>query len=193
MSSLEILAVILSLVAVSLTIMRNMWCWLFNFIACAFYAYLFFEYKLYGETILQFIFMGLTVYGFYSWFKGEKVHHVIKIEPIATFAVIFQMLLATIGGLILGLLLQKFTDAALPILDSQLAAFSLLATYWTSRKHIVTWVLWVFVDIAYVGMFYYKDLDLTAALYAAFVVLAGFGWWKWTKAWKEQNISKLIL
>lgn len=186
MSSLEIFAVIISVIGVSLTVLRHMWCWIFNFIAFVLYAYLFYEYKLYGETILQFIFMGLNAYGFYFWLKTKKVEHVIKIEAISSSKVIFQMILASMGGLIFGLLLKKFTDAALPILDSQLAAFSLLATYWTSRKHIATWVLWVFVDIVYVGMFFYKSLFLTAGLYAAFVLLAGFGWWKWTQVWNQQ-------
>ena len=106
--------------------------------------------------------------------------------------VILQMIMAAVGGLIFGLSLKHFTDAALPMLDSQLAAFSLLATYWTSRKHIATWVLWVFVDIVYVGMFYYKALFLTAGLYAAFVGLAAFGWWQWSKVLKQQNAAKPI-
>ncbi|MEG0198810.1 MAG: nicotinamide mononucleotide transporter, partial [Acinetobacter sp.] len=57
MSPLEIFAVIISIIGVALTIKRNMWCWLFNFVAFVLYAYLFFEFKLYGETILQFFFM----------------------------------------------------------------------------------------------------------------------------------------
>jgi len=65
------------------------------------------------------------------------------------------------------------------LLDAQLAAFSLLATYWTSRRYIATWMLWVWIDIIYVGMFIYKDLLLTAGLYAGFVGLALFGWWQW--------------
>lgn len=36
-----------------------------NFIACLLYAYLFFEYQLYGETVLQTLFMGMAVYGFF--------------------------------------------------------------------------------------------------------------------------------
>jgi len=68
------------------------------------------------------------------------------------------------------------------MLDAQLAAFSLLATYWTSRKHIATWPLWVVVDIIYVGMFIYKDLYLTAGLYAAFVLMAVYGWYQWVKS-----------
>ena len=45
MSSLEIFAVIISLIGVTLTIKRNMWCWWFNFAAFLLYAYLFYTYK----------------------------------------------------------------------------------------------------------------------------------------------------
>ncbi len=189
MSPLEIFAVIISIIGVTLTIKRNMWCWVFNFFAFVLYAYLFFEFKLYGETILQLFFMVVNFYGFYHWLKGKQQDHEIRIEPIAVQTVILQMIIAAVGGGVFGLSLHYFTDAALPILDSQLAAFSLLATYWTSRKHIATWVLWVFVDIVYVGMFMYKELFLTAALYAAFVGLAAFGWWQWEQVKKKQTSS----
>ena len=189
MSPLEIIAVIISVIGVTLTVKRNMWCWWFNFAAFVLYAYLFYEFKLYGETILQFFFIVVNFYGFYHWFKGKQQDHEIRIEPIDQKTVIFQMLLAALGGLIFGLTLKHFTDAAVPMLDSQLAAFSLLATYWTSRKHIATWVLWIVVDIVYVGMFIYKDLFLTAGLYAAFVGLAAFGWWQWEQVKKKQAHS----
>lgn len=190
MSSLEIIAVIISVIGVALTIKRNMWCWWFNFFAFILYAYLFFTFKLYGETILQFLFMLINFYGFYYWLKGKRQDHEIRIEPIATKTVLLQMCLAAIGGLLFGLTLKHFTDAAVPILDAQLAAFSLLATYWTSRKHIATWVLWVFVDIVYVGMFIYKELFLTAGLYAAFVLLAAYGWWQWEQVKQKQLASQ---
>lgn len=189
MSGLEIFAVIISVIGVTLTIKRNMWCWWFNFLAFVLYAYLFYTFKLYGETILQFFFMVVNFYGFYHWLKGKQQDHDIRIEPIKTGTVIWQMLLAALAGLAFGLILKFWTDAAVPMLDAQLAAFSLLATYWTSRKHIATWVLWVFVDIVYVGMFIYKDLLLTAGLYAAFVGLAAFGWWQWIQVQKKQQLA----
>ncbi|WP_284116015.1 nicotinamide riboside transporter PnuC [Acinetobacter pittii] len=189
MSPLEIFAVLISLIGVGLTVIRNMWCWLFNFFAFVLYAYLFYEFKLYGETILQFFFMVVNFYGFYYWLKGKQQDHDIRIEPIAVQTAIIQMIIATVGGLLFGLILKNFTDAAVPMLDSQLAAFSLLATYWTSRKHIATWILWVFVDIIYVGMFIYKDLFLTAALYAAFVLMAAYGWYQWEKVKKKQFLA----
>ncbi|EPK4482235.1 nicotinamide riboside transporter PnuC [Acinetobacter baumannii] len=189
MSPLEIFAVLISLIGVGLTVIRNMWCWLFNFFAFVLYAYLFYEFKLYGETILQFFFMVVNFYGFYYWLKGKQQDHDIRIEPIAVQTAIIQMIIAAVGGLLFGLVLKNFTGAAVPMLDSQLAAFSLLATYWTSRKHIATWILWVFVDIVYVGMFIYKDLFLTSALYAAFVLMAAYGWYQWEKVKRKQNLD----
>ena len=192
MSPLEVFAVLISVIGVVLTIRRNMLCWGFNLLAYALYAYLFYEYKLYGETILQFFFVGLAIYGFYHWRKGRQEDHQIRIEPISIQKVIVQIIWTSICGFAFGMLLHTFTDAALPLLDSQLAAFSLLATYWTSRKHIATWVLWVFVDIVYVGMFIYKDLFLTAGLYAAFVVLAIWGWRQWLAIRNKQTTGLAV-
>lgn len=186
MSVLEVIAVIISIVGVTLTVKRHMWCWYFNFIAFLLYAYIFYEYKLYGETILQFIFVVMNVYGFYHWKKGKIQEHVIRIEHANYRLLALQAVLASVFGLVFGLSLHTFTDASLPILDAQLAAFSLLATYWTTQKYIATWVLWVVVDIIYVGMFVYKDLYVTAGLYAVFVGLAVLGWKQWLQVSKAQ-------
>lgn len=187
MSPLEIFAVIISVIGVVLTIRRHMWCWGVNLISYLIYGYLFFEYKLYGETILQVVFVFLGIYGFYHWSKTKKQDDEIRIEPIVVRKVFIHAGLTAIGGLAFGLSLHYFTDAALPLLDAQLAAFSLLGTYWTSRKHIATWVLWVFVDIIYTGMFFYKELYLTAVLYASFVGLAAWGWHQWLQVRQKQH------
>ncbi len=192
MSTIEIIAVIISIIGVTLTIKRQMWCWFFNFIAFVLYAYIFYEYKLYGETILQFIFIVLNLYGFYHWRKGKVEEHTIRIEKSNAPTLVMQMVLASIAGLLFGLGLHYFTDASLPILDAQLAAFSLLATYWTTQKYIATWVLWVIVDIVYVGMFLYKSLYLTAGLYAVFIGLAILGWKQWNAVKKQQQHVGMI-
>lgn len=192
MSAIEIIAVIISIIGVTLTIKREMWCWFFNFIAFVLYAYIFYEYKLYGETILQFIFIVMNLYGFYHWRKGKVEEHTIRIEKSNAPTLVMQMVLASIAGLLFGLGLHYFTDASLPILDAQLAAFSLLATYWTTQKYIATWVLWVIVDIVYVGMFLYKSLYLTAGLYAVFIGLAILGWKQWNAVKKQQQHVGMI-
>jgi nicotinamide mononucleotide transporter len=41
------------------------------------------------------------------------------------------------------------------------------------------WPLWIAVDVIFVGLFIYKDLYLTAALYGLFTLLAVQGWRAW--------------
>ena len=187
MSPLEICAVIISIIGVSLTTLRNMWCWFFNFFAYLLYAYLFYEYQLFGEVALQVIFLFMNQYGFYYWLKTKKIEHDIKIVPLAKQTAIKQLGLAFGLGVLFGLILKYLTPASVPLLDAQLAAFSLLATYWTAQKHIATWMLWIVIDIVYVGMFSYKTLYLTAGLYAAFVLLACYGWWCWYCVQQKQS------
>jgi nicotinamide mononucleotide transporter len=39
--------------------------------------------------------------------------------------------------------------------------------------------LWIVVDVIFVGLFIYKELYLTAALYGLFLMLAVQGWREW--------------
>lgn len=74
--------------------------------------------------------MLINFYGFYYWLKGKRQDHEIRIEPIAAKMVLMQMCLK-IGGLLFGLTLKHFTDAAVPLLDAQLAAFK---CFWSTRR-----------------------------------------------------------
>ncbi|MBF4521488.1 MAG: nicotinamide riboside transporter PnuC [Acinetobacter towneri] len=191
MSVLEIIAVLISVLGVTLTIKRHIACWVVNFIACLLYAYLFFEYQLYGETVLQTLFMGMAIYGFYQWKTTQQDTQAIVIQTLSQNKMLQQLILSMGLGLIFGLSLMQWTQASVPLLDAQLAALSLLATYWTSRKYLATWLLWIVVDLLYVGMFIYKALFLTAALYVGFVVLAYLGWREWSKIRQQQHVQVL--
>ena len=191
MSVLEIIAVLISVLGVTLTLKRHIACWVVNFIACLLYAYLFFEYQLYGETVLQTLFMGMAIYGFYQWKTTQQDTQAIVIQTLSQNKMLQQLILSMGLGLIFGLSLMQWTQASVPLLDAQLAALSLLATYWTSRKYLATWLLWIVVDLLYVGMFIYKALFLTAALYVGFVVLAYLGWREWSKIRQQQHVQVL--
>ena len=191
MSVLEIIAVLISVLGVTLTIKQHIACWVVNFIACLLYAYLFFEYQLYGETVLQTLFMGMAIYGFYQWKTAQQDTQAIVIQTLSQNKMLQQLVLSMGLGLIFGLSLMQWTQASVPLLDAQLAALSLLATYWTSRKYLATWLLWIVVDLLYVGMFIYKALFLTAALYVGFVVLAYLGWREWSKIRQQQHVQVL--
>jgi nicotinamide mononucleotide transporter len=43
--------------------------------------------------------------------------------------------------------------------------------------------------VAYVGMYWHRDLYLTSALYAVFLGLAAYGYWQWRRELKTQAVS----
>jgi len=48
-----------------------------------------------------------------------------------------------------------------------------------TRKLLEAWMVWIVVDLVYVGMYVFKSLYPTAVLYAVFLVLAAVGHVRW--------------
>jgi nicotinamide mononucleotide transporter len=71
-------------------------------------------------------------------------------------------------------------------MDSALTSASLVAQWMMTRKLLENWALWIAVDVAYVGMFIYKGLCVTAVLYAVFLGLAVRGWIDWRRSMRVE-------
>ena len=97
------------------------------------------------------------------------------------------LIVGALGALLLGSLMATYTDAAVPWLDASLTAFSLVASVWAARKYVASWWLWIVLDVVYVGMYLFKDLHLTAGLYAGFILLALYGWREWRRDFRVQQ------
>ena len=91
-------------------------------------------------------------------------------------------LIAVAGSAILGVFLHRASDAALPFMDSFLSSTSLVAQWMMTKKLLENWLVWIGVDVLYVGMFIYKGLYLTAGLYAVFLGLAVKGYIDWRRS-----------
>jgi nicotinamide mononucleotide transporter len=115
------------------------------------------------------------------WIRHLDTSGRVRIAPLPRRRAIVSSALGVAGALVLGWSMHRFTDAALPWLDATLTAFSLVAQFWQDRRHIAAWWLWILVDVVYIGEYIYKDLRITAVLYAVFVVLAIMG----LRAWQQ--------
>jgi len=191
MSGLEISAVIVSALAVWLTARRHLWCWPIGLVSVLLYARIFFAAKLYSDLLLQLIFAVMQLYGWWQWSSGRGVpqqpdsqasdQHHIQPQRLSRSGWLAGLLAGAFGSVLLGYVMASFTDAHIPWLDSALTSFSLVAQFWMARKYVANWWLWIAVDIIYVGVYIYKDLNLTAGLYAAFIVLAIIGLRNWQR------------
>jgi nicotinamide mononucleotide transporter len=179
MSPLEIAAVAASFLAIWLTARRSMLCWPLNLVACALYFKLFFDVRLYADMVLQALFGVGILYGWFVWLRGRHDAGTVVVMPLRHSQALIGLSVGALGALAIGWFTSRHTDAALPWLDATLSSFSLVAQYWTARRHRESWLLWIAVDVVYVGMFVVKGLIPTAGLYAVMIGLAVMGYREW--------------
>lgn len=189
MSPLEIAAVLTSVIGIWLTTRRKLSSWPVILVSCVLYALVFRREKLYSDMLLQFVYIAFAIYGWWHWWRGVKEEGIVKVERLSGLALASGLGVGAAGSFLLGFLMAHYTDAALPHIDAALTSFSLVAQWWSTRKHIANWWLWIVVDALEIGVFLYKRLYLTSVLFAFLIFLAVLGLRAWHKALREQESS----
>jgi len=185
---IELAGFITTAVGIWLTTKRLLICWPVVLAADIFYFAVFYQARLYSDALLQVFFLAFTLYGWWHWWRGVREEGEVRVEPLPIPGMLIALAAGLAGGLLLGVLAKRM-NAALPYLDAALTSFSLVASWWQARKHLANWCLWIVVDLVYIGEYIYKDLLLTAVLYAILVLLAVKGLFDWRRAAKDRQIA----
>lgn len=182
---LEVAGVITGLLCVYLAAVNNIWNWPIAIVSVAIYIFIFFKKLLYADMGLQFYFLGMNIYGWYYWSRKPKSEEKTPVMLIKPREIIYSVIAIAVFTFILGSIL-KYTPASFPFLDSFCTACSLVAQVFLARKVLENWLIWIFVDVIYVGVYIAKRLDITAIMYAIYVLIALLGYLDWKKDYKKQ-------
>lgn len=185
-SLLEVAGVISGLLCVYLAAKNIIWNWPLAIISVAIYIFIFYDSHLFADMGLQVYFLAINIYGWYFWSKKSSSATKAPVASIKQREVILSALAVVIFTFLLGSILYNHTIASYPYLDSFCTACSIVAQFFMARKVLQNWLLWIFVDIIYVGIYIFKDLHLTAAMYAIYIVIALIGYVDWKKEFKKQ-------
>ncbi len=185
---LELISFVLSIATVVLNIRQIHWAWLFAILSSATYGVVFYGAKLYGDMGLQAVFITVSVWGWYQWLHGGAARKPLVVTTCTPTGWVYSAMGWAIGFAILALFLDNYTDTDVPNIDGFLTAGSLVGQFLLSRKKVENWIVWIIVDILYVGLYVYKGLMLTAVLYALFVVLAGIGLVVWQRDAERKRV-----
>lgn len=186
-SWLEWIGTISGFLCVYLAAKENILNWPVAIISVLAYALLFFEYQLYGDSVLQLYFLGTSIYGWYYWIKNKEGDQtpVLVLEKKQVIRTIISIIVLSV---FLGLFLDNFTDTNVPYADGFCTSMSFIAQFLMTRKILQNWILWIIVDICYVPLYLYKNLYLTSLLYAMFLVLATIGYIDWRRTYRSQKM-----
>lgn len=181
-SCLEAVAVIFGIISVYLSTRENIWSWPTALINVALFSALFLRSGLYSDTGLQVVYFVLSLYGWYEWLYGGAGHTAITVSrtPKKTWVVLGGI--GVVVWALLGTITSRLPGTALPYVDAATTTISLLAQWMMTRKLIENWLIWIAVDVVYVGMFIYKGLYLTAFNYGIYLVLAVMGYIAWKRS-----------
>jgi nicotinamide mononucleotide transporter len=178
----EVVGVLTGVLAVWLTTRQKIWCWPVGIVSVASFIVVFFRAKLYAAMGLQGVYIALAVYGWYAWRHGGEEHGTLRVSRVSRRLAIGLALLGSSVSVAAGYWLRATTDEALPWVDGLTSSFSLVAQWLQARKYLENWLLWIVVDVAYVGMSLSQGLTLTAGLYAVYVGLAVLGLRDWRRS-----------
>jgi nicotinamide mononucleotide transporter len=179
----EILGFLTGAACVWLLVRQNIWTWPVGIANNLFFIVLFFHSRLYGDMALQFVFIGISVYGWWHWVHGGTGESGLRISR--TGAVLAAALLAATaaGTAAIDWFLRAFTPSTTPFLDALTTALSLTAIFMQSRKLLENWLVWILADLFYLGLYTYKGLYFTTVLYGIFLGMCVAGWWAWRRAY----------
>jgi nicotinamide mononucleotide transporter len=189
MSAVEIIAALLGVANVGLLVRRSIWNYPFGLAMVALYGWVFFDARLYSDAALQVFFFVVQVYGWWNWYGAREGDGLVRVETMSTASRLTWA--AAIAAVTLGegWYLAHYTADAAPWLDANTTAMSVVAQYLLSVRKIENWIIWIATDVIQIGLYYWKGLYPTTALYAVFLVLSVLGFVEWRRQIAPRIVS----
>ncbi len=186
LSVLEAIAVIAAIAYLLLAIRQNIGCWYFAGISTAIYIYLFFDARLYMESTLNIFYFAMAVYGWYCWRnkRTDDQQLPVTVWPLRRHVLaISAIVLISVANAVI---LETWTDAAFPYVDSLTTWGAIWTTFLVARKVLENWWYWLVIDSVSVFIYWSRDLELTALLFVVYVIMIPFGLVSWRRSMAAQ-------
>jgi nicotinamide mononucleotide transporter len=190
LSPVEVVAVIAAIAYLLLAIRQNILCWFFALVSTAIYVALFIDAKLYMESLLNGFYFVMALYGWYFWRTGGERNSSVPVTrwPLSVHAAAIAVI--AVVSLSCGALLDNYSDAAYPYVDSLTTFSAIWATFLVARKVLENWWYWLIIDAVSVVLYWARDLQLTSLLFVAYVALIPFGLIAWTRAYNARRAAR---
>jgi nicotinamide mononucleotide transporter len=179
-SPLEIAANAVMTISIVLAGRNNVHSWWLGVVGCSMFAALFYGVNLYADVALQLFFIVTCLIGWLQWLRGAGGAP-LAVSRAGMRALGWMSGVGLAATLAYGLMLQAYTNAYAPFIDSAVLMFSVVAQLLLMRRRLETWAFWLLVNTVSVPLYASRGLYLTAALYAGYWVNALASWFFWRR------------
>lgn len=145
---------------------------------------------LYADFAINVYYLLAAVYGFWVWRSGRSAAAggFLPITRTPRRAWLPLGTLCLVSFVVLGILLQRYTDSNVPWADSLTTALSIVGMLMLARKWLEQWLIWIVVDVVSAGLYCYKSIYFYAVLYAVYAVVAFFGYFEWRRKMNRAEV-----
>ena len=180
---LDIVTTVLGLAYILLEYKASVWMWLVGFLMQALGIVLYYQKGLYADCGMEFYYLAMTVYGYWKWVSKSPRHPAgdLPIRHFPKRLMGYWMLVILTVWAVIYWLLVTFTNSNVPLADSFTTALSIVGIWAFAHKYLELWFIWMAVDVVTSVLYFYKDIPFKASLYALYVVIAVFGYFKGRK------------
>lgn len=185
MLTLEIAANATATLSVLLAGRNSVHTWWTGLVGCALFTVLFFQAKLYADVTLQVFFIASSLLGWWRWVRAEQVP-VSDLKASGGRTLWLAAGIAVAAAVGYGLLLAATTDAYAPFADSLVLTFSVAAQVLLVQRRSENWWFWIVVNLIAVPLYCSRELYLTGAVYAVYLVNAVLSLRHWRRLEKPQ-------
>ena len=183
---LDIVTTVLGLAYILLEYRASAWMWLVGFLMQSLGIVLYYQKGLYADCGMEFYYLAVTVYGWWRWVKPKaNSPKPIAISRFPKKLILPWLAIIVVVWAIIYWLLVTFTNSNVPLADSFTTALSIIGIWALAHKFLEQWFIWIAVDVVTCVLYFYKDIPFKAGLYALYVVIAVFGYFKWRKMMKS--------
>jgi nicotinamide mononucleotide transporter len=192
MSYVELIGTFLYLWSVWLISKRQVLTWPVGIVSVLLYMVLFYQIRLYSDTLEQVYYLGASIYGWILWNKSSKDDGKIKDVTYGDGkSVLIWVVVTGILSIFVGVLMGKihiflpaiFPEAAsYPFMDALTTIMSFTAMWLMARKRVESWVYWIIVDVIGIWLYFVKDVKFISLLYVILLIMAVNGLRSWHKA-----------
>ncbi|HJM15572.1 MAG TPA: nicotinamide riboside transporter PnuC [SAR86 cluster bacterium] len=185
---LEVSAVLLAVGYLVLAVRQDIRCWIAGIVSSLIYLLLMYKANLYMESVLQIFYVCMGIYGWSQWKvnKKDETNLTVSTWSFKRHALVISSVV--LFSFLAGNLLEVYTNAALPFLDSFTTFGALVATYMVTKKILENWIYWFVIDSVSVVLFFSRELFFTSVLFIIYLLIIYFGYKSWLASYKN-NLS----
>lgn len=199
MSYVELIGTTFYLWSVWLISKRRMLTWPIGIVSVLLYMVLFYQIRLYSDTIEQVYYLGASIYGWAIWNKSPKDDgQITDVVYSNKQTAIFWIIITGVVTILVSIFMSKIhlvfpvlfpVAASYPFLDALTTIMSFTAMWLMAKKKIESWIYWIIVDVIGIWLYFVKYVKFISLLYVILLVMAVNALLSWHKAQDHSNLE----